>query len=174
MKIKKYVFGIISLICPIIGLILYFIFKKDNESKKSIVSGSIIGLCIYSCLLLYLSTHQIDYFDRSIDSWEKDVKSGNTVVTVFAASFCEHCHEYRPVIKGLADQNHINLYFYEIDTLPEEDQKRLEETFPIQNYTGSVPYTFIMDGGQFVDSYVGYSNESAIRNFLLQYGIIKN
>jgi len=174
MKVKNAILWIISMICPIIGIILYIIFKKDKNKSQNIMNGIIVGFCIYSIFILYFSTHSIDYFNRNISDWEKDVKSGNTVVTVIGASYCEHCQEYKPVIKALANKNRINLYFYEIDTLSEEDQDKLQHTFELQNYEGRVPYTFIMKDGKFVNSTEGFQSKEDTVAFLLENGIIKN
>lgn len=174
MKKSGIILLIISLVCPIIGIILYFIYKNDKQKKSSILKGIVVGICIYSIGLLYFSTHSTDYFNRDLNRWQKDVRAGNTVVTVIGASYCEHCQEYKPVIKKLANKNNIDLYFYEIDTLSESDQETLTTTFNLPTYEGRVPYTFIMNNGQFVDSYEGFQSEAEIAAFLLQHGIIKN
>ena len=171
---KKLLLWIISLICPVIGLILYFIFKKDKEKSKSIIKGSILGLCVYSIVILYFSTHSTNYFDRSVDEWQKDIESGKPVVTVLGASFCQHCQEYKPVIAKIANKNNINLYFYEIDTLPEKDQQRLTTTYNLPDFEDRVPYTFIMKDKTFVASNEGFSNEQSTITFLRENGIIKN
>lgn len=174
MKNKNIGLLIISLICPIIGIILYILYKKDKNKSSYILKGTIFGLCIYSVFVLYFSTHSTDYFERDVERWQRDVRAGNTVVTVIGASYCEHCQAYKPVINVLANKHHINLYFYEIDTLSEEDQNKLTNTFPIGDYTGNVPYTFIMRNGEFVASNEGYGEELAIVNFFIENGIIKN
>ena len=174
MKTKGIIIFIISLICPVIGIILYIIFKKDNDKKKNALKGLILGLCIYSVALLYFATHSTDYFNRDVKKWQDDVKSGNTVVTVIGASYCEHCQAYKPVIQALANKNHINLYFYEIDTLSEEDQTTLTTTFELPTYEGKVPYTFIMKDGQFLNSDEGFQDQSTTVAFLMENGIIKN
>lgn len=174
MKNKNTILWIISLICPIIGIILLIVYKKDKDKRKSAIKGTIAGICIYSVVLLYFATHSTDYFNRDLNEWQKDVRSGNTVVTVIAASYCEHCHEYKPVINALANKHNINLYFYEIDTLSESDQDILTSTFEIPTYQGRVPFTFIMNDGAFVDSYEGFQTQAEIVAFFLETGIIRN
>ncbi len=132
---KSLLFWIISLICPVVGIILFFVYKnKDKELSGSSLKGSLLGICIYSVVLLYTSTHSTNYFDRSLDEWYSDIKSGKTVVTVIGASYCDHCKEYKPVIKKLADKNKLNLYFYEFDLMSEKDQDRLTTTFEIGDF----------------------------------------
>ena len=174
MKNKNIILFIISLICPVIGIILYIIFRKDNNKKKSAIKGTVVGLCIYGIIVLYISTHSTDYFNRDINRWQKDVRAGNTVVTVIGASYCEHCQAYKPVVQALANKHNINLYFYEIDTLSETDQDKLTSSFDLPDYEGRVPYTFVMRDGQFVKSYEGFQDQSQISAFFLETGVIKN
>ena len=173
MKKLAILWWILGLICPPIGIVLYFVFKKkDKEKSNNLIKGSIFGLCVYSLFILYLGTHSSDYFNRTVDEWYKDVSSNNTVVTVIGASYCSHCQEYKPHIKTLADKNNLNLYFYEIDTLSEEDENKLLNSFELVNYQGKVPYTVIFKDGQSIASHEGYESESAIYQFLLENGAI--
>ena len=173
MKKRGILLWIISLICPIIGIILFIIFRNDKDKKKSVLRGTILGVCVYAVIMLYIATHSTDYLNRDLERWQRDVRAGNTVVTVIGASYCEHCQEYKPVITALANKHHIDLYFYEIDTLSEEDSNTLTSSFET-TFEGRVPYTFIMSDGLFIDSYEGYQSQAEISAFLLQYGIIKN
>lgn len=174
MKKKEIFIWIISLIIPVIGIVLYFVFKnKDKKLKSSAVKGCIVGFSIYSIFILYIATHGTNYINRNIDEWYEDVNSGKLVVTIFGASYCQHCQAYKPVIQKLARKNNIDLYFYEMDTLSEEDNERLNNSFNVGEYDG-YPYTFIMKNKELVDSYVGYQFESDIVTFLSQYMTIKN
>ena len=47
-KDKTFPFWLISLLLPPVGIILYFIKKKDNKIKKSIITSTIVGFCIYA------------------------------------------------------------------------------------------------------------------------------
>lgn len=174
MKKKEIFIWIISLIIPVVGIILYFVFKKkDKKLKSSAVKGSVLGLSIYAIVFLYIATHGPNYFNRSIDEWYEDVNSGSLVVTVFGASYCEHCQAYKPVIQKLARKNNINLYFYEMDTLSKEDNERLNNSFNVGEYDG-YPYTFIMKDKEYVDGTIGYLFESEVVQFLNQHNLIKN
>ena len=64
------------------------------------------------------------------------------------------------------------LYFYEIDTLSEEDENKLLNSFELVNYQGKVPYTVIFKDGQSIASHEGYESEAAIYQFLLENGAI--
>ena len=166
-------FGILGLICPIIGIILYIVWKKsDKEKSKHLMMGSIIGFLVYSIIILFLGTHSTNYINRDINMWEKDIKSGDTVVMVIGASWCSHCHEYKPMVTALANKNNINLYFYEIDTFEEDQANRLKNTFELPNYKGSVPYTVVFKNGVAVASHEGYESEQMMISFFMENGVL--
>ena len=170
---KNIFWWILGLICPPIGLILYFIWKKSDKDKSSnLLKGSILGICIIGVILLQYTTHSRDYFKRSVDEWYEDVKSNNVVITVIGASYCSHCQEYKPYITTLADKHKLNLYFYEIDTLEEKDKNKLTESFELPGYSGSVPFTVIFKDSQAVATHEGFESNIKLYDFFKENGII--
>ena len=175
MKKNSTLFWIIGFLCPVVGIILYFIFKNNDKSKSnSSIKGAVVGFCVIGIIILYISTHPFNYVNRSIDEWYEDITSGNTVVTVLGSSQCDHCQALKPVIINLAKKNDINLYFFEADSYNQSDYERLTKSFELQDFDGSVPYTFIMKNQEFLGQTTGYQNESVIKQFLWEYGIIKD
>jgi len=173
MKKLAILWWILGLICPPIGIILYFVFKKkDKEKSNNLIKGSILGLCVYSLFILYLGTHSSDYFNRTVDEWYKDVSSNNTVVTVIGASYCSHCQEYKPYITSLAKKKNINLYFYEIDTMKEADVNKLENSFDLAGYSGSVPFTVIFKDGKALATHEGFESNVMLYDFFKENGIV--
>ena len=172
---KSYYWWILGLICPVVGIILYFIWKKNDKKKASnILMGTIIGFIIVAITFLYFSTNRKDYFNRTVQSWYQDVSSGNSVVTVIGASYCSHCQEYKPNAKVLADTYNLNLYFYEVDTLSEIDKDTILNSFELTGYNGSVPYTAVFNDGKVVNYHEGFENSDVLLNFFKESGVIKN
>ena len=175
MQKKTQYYWIIGLLCPIIGLILYFVWSNKSKNKASnVLVGTIIGFCLGGLAFLYFAQQGSKYENRSIDEWMNDINSGKEVVTIFGASYCSHCKEYKPVIFKIAKKNKINLYFYEIDITSTEDKDRLVNTYELTDFDGSVPYTFIMKDKKFVASDVGFQDEESTLEFLKENGILKN
>ena len=170
---KNIIWWIIGLLCPPVGLILYFIFRKKDKSKSSsLVKGSLVGFAFIGIFILYTATHSIDYTKRNIDEWYNDVKSNNTVVTVIGASYCSHCQEYKPYITSLAKKKNINLYFYEIDTMKEADVNKLENSFDLAGYSGSVPFTVIFKDGKALATHEGFESNVMLYDFFKKNGIV--
>ncbi len=170
---KNIFWWILGLLCPPIGIILYFVWKKTDKAKSSnLIKGSIVGICIIGVILLFFVTNSKDYLKRDVNEWYEDVKSNNTVITVIGASYCGHCQEYKPYITTLADKHKLNLYFYEIDTLSEEDNNKLTTSFDLIDYQGSVPFTIIFKNGQAVATHEGYESSIMLYDFFKENGIV--
>lgn len=175
MKKKTQYWWLLGLFIPVVGLILYFVWNNKSKDKaNNILIGTIIGFCISGFIFLYYSQRLSKYENRTIEEWKEDINSGNEVVTIFGASYCSHCKEYKPVIFKLANENNINLYFFEIDTKSDNEKNELVNTFEIGNFEGDVPYTFIYKDKEFVVSDIGFSDEQTTIEFLKEYGVIKN
>ena len=168
------IWWILGLVLPPLGIIMYFINrKKDKGKSKQLLTGSIIGLIIYLVVILCLAT-KVPEDNRSVSDWHTDVNKGGVVVTVIGASYCTHCQEYKPVIKALSKKYGFNLYFIESDTLSEEDQNILYNTFELPNFEGYVPYTVIIKDGKPLTSTTGFANRETTIDFLKENGVIKN
>lgn len=177
---KKIPWGLISFICPIVGLVLYFLWKdKRKQEIKNIATCSIIGACIwlfFGLSLMITSTAEPEkvYEKFSINDWYTDIMKDETVVTVIGSTDCPHCQEYKPVIYDLAEKKNFKFYFFELEDLSQEDITILTTTVELQSFDGSVPYTFITKSGKFVVDTVGYMNESVLETFLLENKVYEN
>jgi thiol-disulfide isomerase/thioredoxin len=146
--------------------------------KKKYI-GIIIGVIIVvlGIIVISLNGKTIDYKDRSVDDWYNDIMNEKDVLTIFGASYCSHCQEYYPVITKLAKKYDLNLYFFEVDVLRKEnkeDYDKLMTSFEIQGYEGDVPFTFIMQGGDYKNYSVGFVSRDYTVNFLKENGLIKD
>ena len=166
---KEFPFWIIGLIIPIVGFILYFVLKGNNKSKKLLVS-SIVSLSVYSLILLAIIN---TVPERTVDEWYNDINSGKEVITVIGLTTCSHCQEYKPVIQSLSKKYNFNLYFFEVDTLPEKEKDILFNTIELKDYDNHVPFTFIVRSKEYVTGVVGYNGRDSIKEFLKEYEIIK-
>ena len=174
MKKNNYLW-IVGLLLPLVGLILIFtVFRKNKDAKSNLLVGVIVGFCLSAFALLAFSQRYSPYIVRSVDEWYKDVSSGNTVVTVFGASYCSHCKEYKPVLFKIAKKYDLNLYYFQVDTMDQNDFNKLTTSFEIKDYTGSVPFTFVMKKGEYVGYDVGFQDEETTIEFFKNQGLIKN
>lgn len=157
--------------------------KEDNNKKKKLftIIGIVLAVIIFLGLSFLIDVSGNDTLSNNnssettadIESWYNKSTNGDEIVTVIASSECPHCQEYKPVIEQLASEKGFELYFFEADYLEEVDYTMLTGTFELSNYTGAVPYTFIVKDGKFVADTVGYLDEDTTIDFLKENNIIK-
>ena len=174
-EIKSYLW-IIGLIIPIVGIVLYFVFKKkDKKESKKIITYSIVGLCIYAIGLIIFANRVGKYVQEPIvDNWYRDVTSGEKIVTIIGASYCSHCQEYKPVIEKLANKYKFKMYFFESDMLGADDLNKLEHTYQLEGFDGSVPFTFLVEDNRFITGKAGFASRELSIKYLTEIGVIKN
>ena len=139
----------------------------------------IVGLLIVvlGIVVISLNSQTPNYKERSVDDWYNDIKANKEVITIYGASYCSHCQEYYPVISKIANKYKLNVYFFEVDEIQKADNEaydKLMNSFELSNYTGSVPYTYIMRNGQLVNSDTGFVSRDYTMNFLKENGVIKD
>lgn len=187
--LAKYPWWILGMILPPVGLVLYLIWRKDKKkSAKSVGVGALIATIIWLFVGLSflldskadnkgtnsLKNQDVSASADEVKKWYNDVSSGDYVVTIIASSGCPHCKAYKPVITELAEKEKFKMYFFEGDELSNSDYNIVSTSFALKNYSGSVPYTFVVHNKEFVKDTVGYKDEETTRNFLITAGILEN
>ena len=145
--------------------------------KKSKIPLIIIGVVVVSFALLGILTNLNsgeDIESKTVSEWLTDTSSGKGVVTVIGLTTCSHCQEYKPKIISLARKKGFNLYFFEVDTLSQEDRDTLLNTYELADYTEQVPFTYIINDNSYVDGMVGFSDINEVKDFLTKNKILEN
>ena len=145
--------------------------KKSNTTTLILILVGVIAFIVVSFMLPSKEAKKPEK-NPAVSEWAEKVKTGESI-TVLASSTCPHCQEYKPVINRLSSDHGFDLYFFELDEFSEDEQNILVGTFELKNFSGAVPYSFIVRDGKFVDDAVGYSNEESVVNFLKKNGLIK-
>jgi predicted bacteriocin transport accessory protein len=143
-----------------------------KKNKMPIIIAIIVVIFALFIVLIKVNNSN-DIEGKTVAEWAEDVKK-EKVVTVIGLTTCTHCQEYKPQIISLAKRRGFNLYFFEVDTLSEEDQKTLTTTYDLADYTDRVPFTFIIDKGEYVTGRTGFSNINDMTEYLQEYNVIKN
>ena len=184
---------LIGIVLPPVGIILYFIWKnKRKEDALKAGKAGLIALCIWAFIGISfilsdggsnnnqntggteLKTVDVSLASDTIKKWYNDLDSGAGVVTVIASSTCPHCKNYKPIITDICEKEKIKLYFFESDQLSQDDYTILTNSINLQNYEGYVPYTFIVKDRKFVLDHTGEQDEASTRNMLTETGLLAN
>lgn len=152
--------------------------KFLNNNKGLLIGVSVVLLLVIFTLLQNTNTTSGKDFDESllgteVSEWLNKTREDDFVVTVLGMTTCPHCQNYKPVIEGVTNDEDLNLYFFEIDTVTNEDDfNALENAYNLENYEGAVPYTFITKNGEFVCDTVGAMDVENTKSFLKSCGVL--
>ena len=144
------------------------------KKNKKLTIISVIAFIFLFSLLVFLLNNQNNVEEADVNKWLKKAKTGTPIVTVIGSSTCSHCQEYKPVISSLSNKYKFKLFFFEVDTLSEEDKDILYNTYDLEDFDGHIPYTFILKDNKFVTSQTGYANRDSVVDFLKENEIIEN
>lgn len=170
-KTKKFhSWWIIGLLIPFVGIILYYINKGMNkESRSNLLTATIIGFCVWLFvgLSFLISVNEpAPAKEYVVSEWLADTKNNETVVTVMGMTTCGYCQKYKPIIEKLSSSKGFNLYFFETDTLSQEDLDVLEKTYEFKEFEGYVPFTFIVKNGEVIAEKTGLQERDELIQFL--------
>ena len=184
---------LIGIVLPPVGIILYFVWKnKRKEDALKAGKAGLVALCIWAFVGISfilsdsgennnqnsggteLKKVDVSLASDTIKNWYNDLNSGAGVVTVIASSTCPHCQNYKPIITEICEKEKIKLYFFESDQLSQDDYTILTNSINLQKYEGYVPYTFIVKDRNFVLDHTGEQDESGTRNMLTKAGLLAN
>ncbi len=146
--------------------------KNNNFAWKTLI---VVLLVAFAFLIMFTedkpTDNTIEY--PSISKWATETLEDKPVVTVLALSTCGYCKSYKPIIEQLKEEYDFDLYWYEVDSLSDEDYSTLTSKYELLNYEGSVPYTFITNNGEFIADTTGAMEEEATLKFLKDNKVIK-
>lgn len=192
MNKKINLWWILGLLLPPVGIVLYILWRKNKkEQAKSIGTGTIISTVFWIFFglsfipgkdsLKNVSTNvsnilkEVDTSNsgKEVSAWYKDVSSGDAVVTVIASSTCPHCQNLKPVITASSKKNKYKLYFFEADTLSDNDYLIISNSIELDGYEGYVPYTFVIKEKEFKGSHTGEMEDKDLTEFLIQTEVLE-
>lgn len=152
-------------------------FWKKNQGTI-IVVGIVILLLSFTLLNKENKqdpTTEIDWstVSEEVQNWYLATQEDQYVVTVIASSTCPHCSAYHPVITEVSNEEEIKLFFFEVDTLSQDDQNALHNAYVLENNEGYVPYTFITNNGAFVTDHTGGMEKEDLVNYFKENHVIE-
>lgn len=109
-----------------------------------------------------------------LNAWVESVESDEYVITVIGLSYCGHCKEYKPVVTEIASEYSIPFYYFDIDTVTQDEASLISSSYAFTEYEGASPYTAITKNGEVVAQYAqGYMDKETTIQFLKDCGAIK-
>lgn len=178
MKKKFKSWWIIGLILPFIGFPIYYLSNKmDKETKSNLLTGTIIGTAIWvfvglSFMINVSNPAQKQNIEYNVSDWLVDIEKEEAVVTILGLTTCSHCQQYKPTIEKLANKHKFKLYFFELDELTEEERNTVENTFELETYEDSVPFTYIVKNKKVIAEDTGFESRDYTYQYLKDHKVI--
>jgi len=106
--------------------------------------------------------HQITYAD-----YVEKVENNDAFIVIIERAGCSYCVQYMPIVKEVADEKKIPIYYIDTDTLSSEDMNELSST---NNYlkknSWGTPTTLFMLGERVIDTIGGYVDKDTVLSFI--------
>ncbi len=144
--------------------------KKFWKKYKVII---IVVLAVLAFTLLSILSENSRKVETSLNDFKDNFGSDEYAVTVIGLTFCDHCHNFSPIIRGISKEYSLPLYWFDIDALSKEDSDYLYEVFEPYGYSGSSPYIAVSNKGKVIDSHTGEMDKETTLTFLKDTGAIK-
>ena len=166
--------------------------KKDNEKRKNTIINVVtiaITVLIIGALAIVVSNNK-DYHSTnpikevSYAEYISKIKDDDYTVVLLAAPDCSHCQNYKPFVKGIADEYGFEVYYLNVHskTLKNEDYDKIHDSVKATSDQFSsdgekvipTPTTVIYKSGVEVDSILGDIGYEGLKSFLIDNGVIKD
>lgn len=101
--------------------------------------------------------------------WLVDNKS-KKVLTVLCISTSKRCEEVKVDLKNY--ESKLKVYYFELDKIEENDANTYKTTYELKNYTGYLPYIYLVDNNKLVDYERDIRKVEDIKTFLVKNKIV--
>ncbi len=146
---------------------------------KKFIKKHITLIVIFVFILLFILLAILSKDDsfkiesEEIKTWYEDTKKDEYVVSVLAQTTCSHCHNLKPIIEEVQNENGFKLHWIDIDTLSEIDRNAVTNIYKLENFEGT-PHTFITKNGTLLKEKSGEMTKTKLISFLKAVGVIEN
>lgn len=147
--------------------------KKFWEKSKNTILV-VLGIIVFvgGSILLQKASEKPCVISDEINSWIEITSKDEYVVTVLAQTTCGHCINFKPIFTTVAEENNLNTFWFEVNTMEKCDYEALTKTHNLQNY-GGTPHTFITKAGKLVAEFSGAADQEELEEFLRENKVIK-
>lgn len=102
------------------------------------------------------------------NEYEEKVENGDAFIVVIERDGCSYCTVYMPIVKEVADEKKIPIYFIDLADENAEDISKLSTTnkYLKRNPKWGTPTTLFMLGNRVLDSIGGYVEKDTFLSFI--------
>ncbi len=149
-----------------------------EEMKKRNNITLIVCIIIFIAIIIFLIINNLINSGNTLEelTWEQTQEKINNkedFVIVLTQTTCSHCMEYKPILKKVAKNNNITIYYLDYDNYDEETANEILAYF---NFSGDTPTTFFFKEGSeisLMSRISGTAKASTVTTALKKYGYIE-
>lgn len=147
-----------------------------KKYKVGIIIGVVLVLFVGLSLLMDNNEKDVAVLKDDVDEWIEETKGDTPIVSVYAASWCHNCASLKPIMEKLQKEYGFKVYWFEVDLLSKnnpDEYDKLMNAYKIEDYTGAVPFTFIIKNGEYTAHILGAQSESSLLEFLKENDVVE-
>lgn len=122
-------------------IILVILMKKNKKYIISIACIGLIGILV-GYALFYNNSNLIKLNYNEI---ENKINNKDSFILCISRTTCSHCDNYKPKLSKIANKYNIKIYYTDIDTYDETEEKKFNT---IISFDGSTPTTLFIKNGE--------------------------
>jgi alkyl hydroperoxide reductase subunit AhpC len=96
------------------------------------------------------------------------------VITVFCITTSKKCTEEKNIIEEIKTEYNVNMYYINVDEIPDESKNIYKTTYDIEDYTGYLPYMLVTDSKEVISTHTDMLKKEDFVNYLKELKIISS
>lgn len=116
-----------------------------KSKKRVIVLVSICVVILIGAIIFDVTTSKSYFKEIKYDNLIEKVNNKDSFVLLVSQTICDHCKNYKPLLREVADDNKVMVYYIEVDLLTKEQQKEFKKLF---SFSGTPMTIFVKNGNE--------------------------
>lgn len=117
--------------------------KKNNNKLVNILIIIGIVFLLLSLVMMLIKRGNIEnrIVDISYDEYSEMIKEDSYKIILLTTKTCSHCKNYKPIVNELANENDLEIYNLELDTLKYEEFMEIHDKYSKlkEKYNDDIP-----------------------------------
>ena len=119
------------------------------KTKKNILNIliALVSILILILIIYNISQNNKNYGLKPITHTEikEKIKQEEDFILIITSKDCSHCASYKPKVKRVAKDNHLTVYYIDLETIKKSERKNFLEDLKLN---GTTPITMFFKNGK--------------------------
>lgn len=154
-------------------------FKLTSKQRDIVLILLVVVLLVVATVVTAVKNPKIDielpvalegeagFTEITYAQYEEKVASKNPFLVVIVRDGCHYCEEYEPILKEVAPEYNVPIYYINLSKLTNEEATSLSKSNSyLRTKKWGTPTTLLLYGDAVVDSIGGYVDKNTVVSFL--------